>query len=94
MRGLGLSVDIVRLTAGSNLLVAAVNKDMRRTHGKLHTHISQFDYIPDDRSLIDTKIDSKEMEYHSKIGTFIANNLFKEVEHYNYVFIRYHSKQY
>ena len=33
IRSLGVSVDIARSAAGSNLLVAAVNKHMRRIHG-------------------------------------------------------------
>ena len=68
MCSLGLSVDIVHSTTRSNLLVA-VSDHMRRrrTHGKLHIHISQFGYIQEDRSLIDTQIDSKEMECPSKI---------------------------
>ena len=80
---LGVSVDIARsAAAGSNLLVGAVNKHMPRTHGESHIHISQFDYIyQEDRkipSLVDIKVDSKEMERYSKIGTFIANDLIKD----------------
>ena len=60
IRGLGLSIDIACSSGGSNLLVAAVNKHMRRTHGEL----SQFGY-----------------------------DLFKEIVHYNYIFVRHPNKR-
>ena len=43
IRSLGVSVDIARSAAGSNLLVAAVNKHMARIYGKEKVHTCQFD---------------------------------------------------